>query len=192
MSEQFQREERYVVVKISKMHPHPNFREKHLRALKSEHEDALVDCVVVERDWPEFPHTWAAIERRVTGRPPEWDGTGHPPPGAHVDYFHFVRGDYVPAIAIGQDIVDGAEVTVIRTNSPNGDIGYDMATQLRPGQAPADASGNARQEAINELACEIAGYMGFDGPRAVDSRLAEYLHDQDFRKREVSWPTRSK
>lgn len=65
----FQREERYVVIKVSKMHPHPTFRAKHLSALKREHEDALVDCVVVERDWPEYEPTWAAIEARVTGQP---------------------------------------------------------------------------------------------------------------------------
>lgn len=65
----FDREERYVVIKVSKMHPHPTFRAKHLSALKREHEDALVDCVVVERDWPEYEQTWAAIEARVTGRP---------------------------------------------------------------------------------------------------------------------------
>ncbi|MCX2695007.1 hypothetical protein OO256_28870 [Pseudomonas sp. DCB_CB] len=69
VSEPFQREERYVVIKVSKMHPHPTFRAKHLSALKREHEDALVDCVVVERDWPEYEPTWAAIEARVTGQP---------------------------------------------------------------------------------------------------------------------------
>ena len=25
----------------------------------------MVDCVVVERDWPEYEPTWAAIERRM-------------------------------------------------------------------------------------------------------------------------------
>lgn len=69
VSAPFQREERYVVIKVSKMHPHPAFRAKHLSALKREHEDALVDCVVVERDWPEYEPTWAAIEARVTGKP---------------------------------------------------------------------------------------------------------------------------
>ncbi|MGE8049669.1 hypothetical protein ACQKPT_15375 [Pseudomonas monteilii] len=69
VSAPFQREERYVVIKVSKMHPHPTFRAKHLSALKREHEDALVDCVVVERDWPEYEPTWAAIEARVNGRP---------------------------------------------------------------------------------------------------------------------------
>ncbi|MFJ4457678.1 hypothetical protein ACIP1G_27875 [Pseudomonas sp. NPDC089392] len=69
VSAPLQREERYVVIKISKMHPHPTFRAKHLSALKREHEDALVDCVVVERDWPEYEPTWAAIEARVTGKP---------------------------------------------------------------------------------------------------------------------------
>ncbi|WP_145991815.1 hypothetical protein [Pseudomonas sp. FFUP_PS_473] len=69
VSAPFQREERYVVIKVSKMHPHPAFRAKHLSAIKREHEDALVDCVVVERDWPEYEQTWAAIEARVTGKP---------------------------------------------------------------------------------------------------------------------------
>lgn len=65
----FQREERYVVIKISKMHPHPAFRIKHLSALKREHGDALVDCVVVEHDWPEYEHVWSMIESRITGAP---------------------------------------------------------------------------------------------------------------------------
>lgn len=66
---EFQREERYVVIKISKMHPHPTFRAKHLSALKRDHGDALVDCVVVERDWPEHEHVWSMLESRITGAP---------------------------------------------------------------------------------------------------------------------------
>lgn len=65
--EAFEREERYVVIKISKMHPHPTFRRRHLEALKREHSAALVDCVVIERDWPEYETVWRMIEERVTG-----------------------------------------------------------------------------------------------------------------------------
>src|SRR5678816_449878 len=63
----FQREERYVVVKISKMHPHPEFRRQHLAALKAENSAALVDCLVIEKDWPEYEVAWSMIEARVTG-----------------------------------------------------------------------------------------------------------------------------
>lgn len=64
----FQREERYVVAKISKMHPHPTFRRRHLESLKRELSGVLVDCVVVERDWPEYETVWRMIEARVTGQ----------------------------------------------------------------------------------------------------------------------------
>lgn len=64
----FEREERYVVAKISKMHPHPTFRRRHLESLKRELSGVLVDCVVVERDWPEYETVWRMIEARVTGQ----------------------------------------------------------------------------------------------------------------------------
>lgn len=63
----FQREERYVVVKISKMHPHPEFRRQHLAALKAENSAALVDCLVIEKDWPEYEAAWSMIEARISG-----------------------------------------------------------------------------------------------------------------------------
>jgi hypothetical protein len=66
MSNQFKREERYIVVKL-----------KHLAAQQRAplvnflltNGIPKVDCVVVEDDWPEYEPTWTAIERRMTGQP---------------------------------------------------------------------------------------------------------------------------
>ena len=35
---------------------------------------------------------------------------------------------------------------------------------------------------IDDLAQEIAGYMGRDNPDSIDNNLAAYLHDQRFRR----------
>lgn len=71
MSNEFKREERYIVVKI-----------KDALAVASDEgvtaKDAILDFIkawgistckglVIEKDWPEYEPTWAAIERRVTG-----------------------------------------------------------------------------------------------------------------------------
>lgn len=62
MSE-FKREERYMVLKLSRL---PSDEAEYLRdCMKS----AMVECVVIEKDWPEFEPTWAAIEARMTGQP---------------------------------------------------------------------------------------------------------------------------
>lgn len=116
----FQREERYVVIKVSKMHPHPAFRAKHLNALKREHEDALIDCVVVERDWPEYEPTWAAIEARVTGQPAP---QSHPEPIAWMVGTAFWRtkeeaerdaaATGLPIVGLGP-MTDAAEVERLR------------------------------------------------------------------------------
>jgi len=59
---EFQREERYIVVKRSRLNA------------ASEHQirqvipgSALVDCVVIEHDWPEYEPVWQMIEQRCTG-----------------------------------------------------------------------------------------------------------------------------
>ena len=73
MSNEFQREDRYIVIKRSDLKKVPvNYR------------SALVDpmfsllshlphreCLVIEGDWPEYEPAWAAIEARVTGKPAE-------------------------------------------------------------------------------------------------------------------------
>ncbi len=61
----FQREERYIVIKckyfINGEH------EAYVRKLLDEQQAVLVDCVVVESDWPEYEAVWRMIEDRMTG-----------------------------------------------------------------------------------------------------------------------------
>ncbi|WP_448645361.1 hypothetical protein [Pseudomonas mediterranea] len=71
MSEEFKREERYLVVKISKLADDKGdnmsrseqiFRIAHFGK-------ALVNAVVVEEDWPEYEPVWQMIDRRMGGKP---------------------------------------------------------------------------------------------------------------------------
>ncbi|MFB1630212.1 hypothetical protein [Pseudomonas sp. AP-1] len=67
----FQREERYVVIKVSDLASVPvavgePFAEQ-LTAIQRRLPKR--ECLVIESDWPEYEPTWAAIERRVTGAP---------------------------------------------------------------------------------------------------------------------------
>lgn len=70
----FEREERYIVLKITDVLTHLNQSEidqlRHMqrtveggRALAGK---PVLRCVVVEKDWPEYDPTWAAIEARVS------------------------------------------------------------------------------------------------------------------------------
>jgi len=76
--DKFQREERYIVFKLSDVEEHFTPDEKrHLERLvevqRAGREEACkspLDCVVVESDWPEYEPTWREIEARVTGAQP--------------------------------------------------------------------------------------------------------------------------
>lgn len=57
---QFQREERYIVIKRKHLTPG---EEKMLRDYIPD--CSLVSAVVVEADWPEYELAWAMIERRA-------------------------------------------------------------------------------------------------------------------------------
>ena len=78
MSNEFEREERYIVFKISDVLEHLTTTEAiHLARLyesqrvgRREAGKAELECVVVEADWPEYEPTWRAIEARVTGAQP--------------------------------------------------------------------------------------------------------------------------
>lgn len=63
MSEQFEREDRYIVLKLKRL---PGDEAEYIRDC---HPQAMVDCVVVERDWPEYHLVWAMIEHRMAGKP---------------------------------------------------------------------------------------------------------------------------
>ena len=75
MSTEFKREERYLVFKLSDVEEHFTPDEKQQlarlaeiqRVGRSESGKPLLECVVVEVDWPEYGPTWNAIEARVTG-----------------------------------------------------------------------------------------------------------------------------
>ena len=78
MSTEFEREERYIVFKLSDVEEHFTPSEKQQlarlvevqRAGREEGGKPLLRCVVVEKDWPEYEPTWKAIEARVTGAQP--------------------------------------------------------------------------------------------------------------------------
>ena len=75
MSNEFIREERYLVFKLSDVEEHftPGEKQQLARLVEVQRvgrEEAgkpLLRCVVVESDWPEYELTWRAIEARMTG-----------------------------------------------------------------------------------------------------------------------------
>ena len=82
MSTEFNREERYIVFKLSDVERYLTDADRsHLAMMKNEI-DAGRDCankppfkgLIVESDWPEYEPTWRAIEARVTGAQPAPDG----------------------------------------------------------------------------------------------------------------------
>lgn len=78
MSTEFEREERYIVFKLSDVEEHftPGEKQQLARLVEVQRvgrEEAgkpPLECVVVEKDWPEYEPTWKAIEARVTGEHP--------------------------------------------------------------------------------------------------------------------------
>ncbi|MDX9716291.1 MAG: hypothetical protein RBT67_02855 [Thauera sp.] len=76
--DKFQREERYIVFKLSDVETYLTDADRaHLAMMKNEI-DAGRDCankppfkgLIVESDWPEYEPTWKTIEARVTGAQP--------------------------------------------------------------------------------------------------------------------------
>lgn len=79
MTNEFTREERYIVFKLSDVERFLTDADRaHLAMMKNEI-DAGRDCankppfkgLIVESDWPEYEPTWRAIEARVTGAQPQ-------------------------------------------------------------------------------------------------------------------------
>src|SRR3989304_1450348 len=71
----FVRENRYLVIKWSDAHKALNIDQTYalscavnvLNAMRVKAGRGVLECVVVEKDWPEYEPTWEAIERRVLG-----------------------------------------------------------------------------------------------------------------------------
>jgi hypothetical protein len=78
MSTKFIREERYTVLKTTDVQCLHEDEQKQLAAIaakvalwRTANGKAPLECVVVERDWPEYEPTWKGIEARVSGQPVE-------------------------------------------------------------------------------------------------------------------------
>ena len=67
----FEREERYMVVKRSKLQVARNDEMEASECVyrAANFGKALVTAVVVEEDWPEYPAVWEMLEERMTGKP---------------------------------------------------------------------------------------------------------------------------
>ena len=78
MSNEFVREERYIVFKLSDVERYLTDADRAYLAMMKNEIDAGRDCankppfkgLIVESDWPEYEPTWKAIEARVTGAQP--------------------------------------------------------------------------------------------------------------------------
>jgi len=74
MTDQFEREPRYVVLKIKDIQAYLTTAQirqldkigETIAANRALWDKAPFNAVVVEQDWPEFEPTWAAIEARMT------------------------------------------------------------------------------------------------------------------------------
>lgn len=81
MSKQFEREDRYLVIKRSDLEEVQDgftqdaidtFNEicQAVMISRDERGKPILNCVVVESDWPEYEPTWKAIEERFTNNHP--------------------------------------------------------------------------------------------------------------------------
>lgn len=121
MSTEFKREERYLIFKLSDVEDHftPSERQQLARLAevqrvgRSESGKPLLECVVVEADWPEYEPTWNAIETRVTG------AKAQPAPKA-VAYLDLGLGGYMD---IGTDLTDEELATLPKGRHMLGVIG---------------------------------------------------------------------
>jgi hypothetical protein len=62
MDKKFQREERYIVIKLTDINPQQHHT---LMSVLGSEQIRTRDAVVVEKDWPEYEHVWKMIEHRV-------------------------------------------------------------------------------------------------------------------------------
>ena len=116
MNNEFQREERYVVFKISKLDSDAFVKAKQLEVLNNSFlEDARVECVVVEADWPEYERVWTMIEARVTGKvsavdTPEVLAVVSVTESAFPETM-VIHRDAIDAVPVGTELIDRAHFT---------------------------------------------------------------------------------
>lgn len=73
MSNEFKRENRYIVIKRKHLENLPWSIQIPLKPALEEADKLLpkLECLVIESDWPEYEPTWAKIEARMTGAAPQ-------------------------------------------------------------------------------------------------------------------------
>lgn len=154
MSTEFEREERYIVFKLSDVEEHFTPGEKQQlarlaevqRVGRSESGKPLLECVVVEVDWPEYEPTWRAIEARVAGE--------RPAPKA-VAYLDLGVGGYMD---IGTDLTDEALAALPKGRHMLGIVGTYGVDGYVPAQpAPSVPDGFSRED-LEAVADGLDGY----------------------------------
>jgi len=65
-AKEFKREDRYAVIKYKKL---SSTQWTKLPTMLDSFASACVDCVVIEKDWPEYNFVWLMIEHRMAGFP---------------------------------------------------------------------------------------------------------------------------
>lgn len=164
----FEREERYIVVKI-KDAQHIDRNEPfngydRLRDFLKQECIPTREGLVIEKDWPEYEPTWATIERRVTGV--QWNGEGLPPVGVECEFRSGL--DKSNGWIWRPLLEDGIKVTVIAHYSPCNDgelvavfkYGDDergrqtdqaVAGCFRPIRTPEQIAAEEREKAVRDM-----------------------------------------
>lgn len=178
MSNEFKREDRYIVIKRKDLNEIPDHQRHEIVNAIKEANLPPRKCVVVESDWPEYEPTWAAIERRVTGEI-AWCGALMPLPGAKCEIripaagtdwaeaiIHFAARNVVVWDWAGEPAINGLCTA------------YAHAVEMRPVRTPEQIEAEEREKAIAEMADTARNATGF-GINLADMAA---LYDAGYRK----------
>ena len=163
MSKEFVREERYIVFKMSELGN--SLKGDEIRRLAREYAEQRrlkgkkpLECVVVEKDWPEYEPTWKAIEARVTG--------AQLAPNA-VAYLDLGVGGYM---GIGTDLTDEELDAIPKGRHMLGIVG----TYGIDGYVPAQLAPSVPREAIEKMLTQLMDIAVSNGANSV-SMPDEYV-----------------
>lgn len=178
---QFEREERYIVVKIRDAQAidsdEPFNGYDHLRSFLKQQGIPTRESLVIEKDWPEYEPTWAAIERRVTGTV-QWDGQGLPPVGADVECKFAVEDKRIwhrGTVVYRGVQPEGDDFIVVKTDKASACY-REGGGMVRPYRTPEQIAAEERNLAISEM----MGFLGEDGEALAETFARMY--DAGYRK----------
>lgn len=176
MSEKFEREERYIVVKVKDISEH---KLGWVRDVIRLNDIPTVDAVVVEADWPEYEQTWAAIERRVDGG--KWNGEGLPPVGQKIEMKHKRSTEAWARPGFHEVTITamGTQLSLV-TYSDGGDenCGHLSEYDFRPLSSPEQKAAEERRRAARQM-CLDAGH---ESPTPGQISMGIKLYDAGYRK----------